>query len=69
MILFFREGDFSICRLRFPEIISIFGFLKLSDVSSPPFISRHLILPKTESGLYCRYKYNVFIVDYNINDN
>ncbi|XP_013403665.1 integrator complex subunit 14 [Lingula anatina] len=41
-----RQQDFKNVHKTVNEVISICGFLDSTDVASPPFISRHLVLPR-----------------------
>jgi len=42
---FSRQKDFTVVRRELSDCLLVRGFLALSDISSPPVYSRHLILP------------------------
>ena len=47
---FYRAKDFTVSSRELSDNIVIKGYLALSDISSPPVFSRHLVLPLTDSS-------------------
>ena len=40
-----RDHDFEHVRRSVSKTLEVCGFLDISDISSPPYISRHIVLP------------------------
>ncbi len=53
--LSFRESDSGRIHKTVAPVIEVCGYLDIGDISSPPCISRHLVLPSIPHGKYSRY--------------
>ena len=48
---FFRTDEFEQVSVEVSKSLEILGFLDIADVSSPPMLSRHLVLPMSTKNL------------------
>ena len=52
-MFFSRDHEFERVEKSVSRVIEICGFIDITDIASPPFVSRHLLLPTGTGKILC----------------